>query len=154
MVDTLDKKGDKGIVSNEDLPTIRIILKSQEVKNLDYVAGKIISLAKESDFEVRGPRYMPNKVLRITTRKGPCGNGTATFDRFELRIHTRIIDIKCNPSNVADITNFKIKPGVDVTMSKVYSCLLTMFSSGFISCVYRLLKDGYTRFMPSFFTQD
>lgn len=116
MVDTLDKKGDKGIVSNEDLPTIRIILKSQEVKNLDYVAGKIISLAKESDFEVRGPRYMPNKVLRITTRKGPGGNGTATFDRFELRIHTRIIDIKCNPSNVADITNFKIKPGVDINI--------------------------------------
>lgn len=116
MVDTVDKKGVKGVDQEENLPTIRIILKSQEVKNLDYVASKIIELSKEKNFEVSGPRYMPNKTLIINTRKGPCGNGTATFDRLELRIHTRIIDIKCNPNNVADITDFKIKPGVDINI--------------------------------------
>jgi small subunit ribosomal protein S20e len=116
MVDTIDKKGEKGVVHDEELPTIRVILRSQEVKNLDYVASKILSLSKEKNFEVSGPRYMPNKILKITTRKGPGGNGTATFDRLELRIHTRIIDVKCNPNNVADITNFKIKPGVDISI--------------------------------------
>ena len=116
MVDTYDKKGEKGVHQEEEMPTIRVILKSQEVKNLDYVASKIIELSKEKHFEVRGPRYMPNKVLKITTRKGPGGNGTATFDRLELRIHTRIIDIKCNPNNVSDITDFKIKPGVDINI--------------------------------------
>jgi small subunit ribosomal protein S20e len=116
MVDAYEKKGEKGIESTEDMPTIRVILKSQEVKNLDYVAAKIIELSKEKNFEVRGPRYMPNKLLKITTRRGPGGNGTASFDRLELRIHTRIIDIKCNPNNVADITDFKIKPGVDINI--------------------------------------
>ena len=116
MVDTIDKKGEKGVTIEEDLPTIRVILRSQEVKNLDYVSSKIISLSKEKSFQVSGPRYMPNKILKITTRKGPGGNGTATFDRLELRIHTRIIDVRCNPNNVADITNFKIKPGVDISI--------------------------------------
>jgi len=59
---------------------------------------------------------MPNRKLVITTRKGPCGNGTATFDRLEMKIHTRVVDVKCKPTNVADITNFKIKPGVDVNI--------------------------------------
>ena len=116
MVDTYDKKGEKGVQGTNDMPTIRVILKSQEVKNLDYVSNKIIELSKEKQFAVRGPRYMPNKLLTITTRKGPGGNGTATYDRLELRIHTRIIDIKCNPNNVADITDFKIKPGVDINI--------------------------------------
>ena len=116
MVDTLDKKGEKQIVQSDDLPTIRVILKSQEVKNLDYVSSKIIELSKEKSFSVSGPRYMPNKTLVMNVRKGPCGNGTATFDRLELRIHTRIIDIKCNPNDVAQITDFKIKPGVDINI--------------------------------------
>lgn len=116
MVDTVDKKGDKVYEEQDEMPTIRVILRSQEVKNLDYVASKIISLSKEKNFDVRGPRYMPNKILKITTRKGPGGNGTATFDRLELRIHTRIIDVKCNPSNVVEITSFKIKPGVDISI--------------------------------------
>ena len=31
-------------------------------------------------------RRMPTKTLRITTRKAPCGNGTNTWDRFEMRM--------------------------------------------------------------------
>mmetsp|Transcript_11310 Transcript_11310/g.11632 ORF Transcript_11310/g.11632 Transcript_11310/m.11632 type:complete len:121 (-) Transcript_11310:74-436(-) len=117
MVDTAkEKKGDKVLDHDEEMPNIRIILKSQEIKNLDYVSSKIIELSKEKNFHVSGPRYMPNKVLKITTRKGPGGNGTATYDRLELRIHTRVIDIKCRPNDVASITDFKIKPGVDINI--------------------------------------
>lgn len=70
-----DKGKDKGEYEETENPTIRIILKSQEVKNLEYVSNNIIALAKEKQFSVKGPRFMPNKVLRITTRKSPCGNG-------------------------------------------------------------------------------
>jgi small subunit ribosomal protein S20e len=70
-----DKKGDKGEYVDADAPTIRIILKSQEVKNLDYVASKILAAAKEKGFSAKGPRYMPTKILRITPRKSPCGEG-------------------------------------------------------------------------------
>jgi small subunit ribosomal protein S20e len=75
-MDTYTDKGkDKGEYEETENPTIRIILKSQEIKNLEYVASTIISLAKEKQFQVKGPRFMPNKILRITTRKSPCGNG-------------------------------------------------------------------------------
>jgi ribosomal protein S10 len=70
-----DKKGEKGDCVDSDSPTIRIILKSQDVKNLDYVAAKIASAAKEKGFSVKGPRFMPTKTLIITTRLSPCGEG-------------------------------------------------------------------------------
>ena len=39
------------------------------------------------------PIPLPTKRLKLTTRKGPDGRGTATFDRFEMRVHRRILDI-------------------------------------------------------------
>jgi small subunit ribosomal protein S20e len=70
-----EKKGEKVEYDESEVPTIRIILKSQDTKNLEYVANTIVSLAKEKNFTVRGPRFMPNKNLIITTRKSPCGEG-------------------------------------------------------------------------------
>lgn len=49
---------------------------------------------------------MPTKVLRITTRKSPCGEGTNTWDRFEMRIHKRVIDIFTSSEVVKQIVRF------------------------------------------------
>ena len=111
-----EKEKEKDEENQEEIPTIKMILKSQETKNLDYVAHNIVKIAKEKGFEVRGPRFMPNKHLSVTVRKSPCGEGTNTFDAYELKIHTRIIVIKCSPNSVSEITKFKIKPGVDINI--------------------------------------
>ena len=111
-----EKEKEKGEYDAESQPTIRIILKSQETKNLEYVANTIVKLAKEKNLVVRGPKFMPNKHLSLTVRKSPCGEGTNTWDAFEMKIHTRIVDIKCSPNSVSEITNFKIKPGVDINI--------------------------------------
>ena len=115
-----EKEKDKGEYNPDEVPTIRIILKSQETKNLEYVANTIVKNARNEGFVVSGPRFMPNKHLSLTVRKSPCGEGTNTFDAFEMKIHTRIVDIKCNPNNVSKITQFKIKPGVDINI-KIWS---------------------------------
>lgn len=51
------------------------------------VCADLIRGAKEQRLRVKGPVRMPTKVLRITTRKTPCGEGSKTWDRFEMRIH-------------------------------------------------------------------
>ena len=111
-----EKEKEKDEETQEEIPTIKMILKSQETKNLDYVAHNIVKIAKEKGFEVRGPRFMPNKHLSVTVRKSPCGEGTNTFDAYKMKIHTRIVDIKCSANNVSEITRFKIRPGVDINM--------------------------------------
>ena len=115
-----DKEKDKGEENQEPVPTIKMILKSQETKNLDYVANNIVRMAKEKNFEVRGPKYMQNKHLSLTVRKSPCGEGTNTFDAYEMKIHTRIVVVKCPANSVSEITKFKIKPGVDINI-KIYN---------------------------------
>ena len=107
-----EKEKEKG----PEVPTIRIILTSLESKNLEYVTNTIVKNAKEKNYVVKGPRFMPNKNLALTVRKSPCGEGTNTFDAYKMKIHTRIVDIKCSPNNVSEITRFKIRPGVDISM--------------------------------------
>ena len=63
---TMDYETDKGKKGEEynpdEMTTIRIILKSQETKNLEYVANTIVKNAKEKQFVVRGPKFMVIKI--------------------------------------------------------------------------------------------
>jgi small subunit ribosomal protein S20e len=64
--------------------------------------------------KVTGPVRLPTKTLRITTRMTPCGEGSKTWDHFEMRIHKRIIDLHAPTEVVKKITAITIEPGVDV----------------------------------------
>ena len=67
--------------------------------------------AKDKQLKVKGPVRMPTKVLRITTRKSPCGEGTNTWDRFEMRIHKRLIDLHSPADVVKQITSIRCGQG-------------------------------------------
>jgi len=54
---------------------IRITLTSKNVANLEKVCADLIRGAKDKRLKVKGPVRMPTKVLRITTRKAPGGEG-------------------------------------------------------------------------------
>ncbi|MEI4884379.1 30S ribosomal protein S10, partial [Klebsiella pneumoniae] len=66
---------------------------------------------------VKGPVRMPTKILRITTRKTPCGEGSKTWDRFQMRIHKRVIDLHSPSEIVKQITSINIEPGVEVEVT-------------------------------------
>ncbi|KAI6203381.1 40S ribosomal protein S20 [Aphelenchoides besseyi] len=90
---------------------IRITLTSQNVKALEKVCEQLITRAKNEQLQVKGPVRMPTKTLRITTRKTPCGEGSKTWDRFQMRIHKRLINL-LSPSDVLKkITSISIEPG-------------------------------------------
>ena len=93
---------------------IRITLTSTKVEALEKVCAELKNKAKNMQVKVAGPVRMPTKVLRITTRKTPCGEGTNTYDRFQMRIHKRILDLHSPSEVVRQITNISIEPGVDV----------------------------------------
>ncbi|KAG6384211.1 hypothetical protein SASPL_155992 [Salvia splendens] len=81
------------------------------------VCADLVRGAKDKRLRVKGPVRMPTKVLKITTRKSPCGEGTNTFDRFELRVHKRVIDLFSSPDVVKQITSITIEPGVEVEVT-------------------------------------
>ena len=101
----------------KDEHRIRITLSSKNVKNLEKVCADLVRGAKEKQLRVKGPVRMPTKVLNITTRKSPCGEGTNTWDRFELRVHKRVIDLVSSSEVVKQITSITIEPGVEVEVT-------------------------------------
>lgn len=110
----------KAGVEEGDAPSvhrIRITLTSRNVRNLEKVCADLIRGAKEKQLKVKGPVRMPTKVLHITTRKTPCGEGSKTWDRFEMRIHKRLIDLHSPAEVVKQITSISIEPGVEVEVT-------------------------------------
>lgn len=71
----------------------RINLASPNIDKLNEVCNSILDIAKKTKIKIYGPVPLPTKKLKITTRKSPCGNGKASFDNFEMRIHKRLIDL-------------------------------------------------------------
>uniref|UniRef100_A0A4X2L0G8 Small ribosomal subunit protein uS10 n=1 Tax=Vombatus ursinus TaxID=29139 RepID=A0A4X2L0G8_VOMUR len=69
----------------------RITLTSRNVKSLEKACADLIRGAKEKNLKVKGPVRMPSKTLRITARKTPCGEGSKTWDQFQIRIHKCLI---------------------------------------------------------------
>ena len=68
------------------------------------VCNDLIRRAKDTKLpKVKGPIRMPTKTLRITCRKTPCGEGSKTWDRFEMRIHKRVIDLHSAAETVKQI---------------------------------------------------
>eukprot|EP00824_Muranothrix_gubernata_P015950 TRINITY_DN33247_c0_g1_i1.p1 TRINITY_DN33247_c0_g1~~TRINITY_DN33247_c0_g1_i1.p1 ORF type:complete len:137 (+),score=17.63 TRINITY_DN33247_c0_g1_i1:44-412(+) len=112
----MEKEKQKGEEQPETINRIKITLTGSGVKHLESACSHIVDKTKELEFKLRGPVRMPTKTLKITTRKSPCGEGTNTWDRFEMRIHKRVIELSCPLSKVKDITAFKIQPGIDVNI--------------------------------------
>ena len=96
---------------------IRITLTSRKVEALEKVCTELKNKALSKNLKVSGPVRMPTKFLRLCVRKSPCGEGTNTFDRWQMRIHKRILDLHSPSEVVRQITNISIEPGVDVEVT-------------------------------------
>ncbi|EPB69600.1 ribosomal protein S10, partial [Ancylostoma ceylanicum] len=82
------------------------------------VCAQLIEGAKNENLVVKGPIRLPTKVLRITTRKTPCGEGSKTWDRFQMRIHKRLINLHTPADLLRQITSISIEPGVNVEVTQ------------------------------------
>ncbi|KAH0610541.1 uncharacterized protein LAJ45_03373 [Morchella importuna] len=95
---------------------IRITLTSRKVQALEKVTSDLIERAKSKQLRVKGPVRLPTRVLKVTTRKTPCGEGSKTWDCFEMRIHKRLIDLNA-PTEVVKQIIINIEAGVEVEVT-------------------------------------
>ena len=93
---------------------VRIKLKSMNINELNNLINQIKEIASKAGTPISGPIPLPTKKLKITTRKSPCGDGTATFDNFEMRIHARVIDIPADDRVLHQIMRLYIPRTVNI----------------------------------------
>ena len=95
----------------------RIKLQSQSFSDLDQVCKDIKEIAGKSGVTMRGPIPLPTKVLAISTRKTPCGDGSDTYEKWQMRIHKRLIEVTADDLVLRDIMRIKIPDSVHVEMT-------------------------------------
>eukprot|EP00591_Stephanopyxis_turris_P006323 CAMPEP_0195530956 /NCGR_PEP_ID=MMETSP0794_2-20130614/34086_1 /TAXON_ID=515487 /ORGANISM="Stephanopyxis turris, Strain CCMP 815" /LENGTH=118 /DNA_ID=CAMNT_0040662581 /DNA_START=94 /DNA_END=450 /DNA_ORIENTATION=- len=110
-------KAKKGGLGSSETTRIRITLTSTNVKALEATCAELKKGALDEKLKVYGPVRLPTKHLRITCRKSPCGEGTNTWDKFEMRIHKRLIDMESREKIVQQITSAPFEPGVDIEVT-------------------------------------
>ncbi len=71
----------------------RIKLASTDIGKLNEMCSAICDIVEKTKVKIQGPISLPTRRLNLTTRKSPCGNGKASFDNFEMRVHKRLIDL-------------------------------------------------------------
>lgn len=108
-----------GIEGGDELPIhkIRITVTGCKVEPLEKFCAELKNKAVTRGLKCSGPVRMPTKFLRLQVRKSPCGEGTNTFDRFQMRIHKRILDLHCSVDVVKELTKIPIEPGIDVELT-------------------------------------
>ncbi|MCX6749087.1 MAG: 30S ribosomal protein S10 [Candidatus Pacearchaeota archaeon] len=93
---------------------VRIKLASVDIDTLNSICSTIKEIAVKAGIAIAGPIPLPTKRLKVTTRKSPCGNGTATFDRFEMRVHQRVIDLPANDRVLHSIMGLSIPRSINI----------------------------------------
>lgn len=101
------------------MTTVRIKLQSVDIDKMNEVIDRIRSIASGAGLPISGPIPLPTKRLKVTTRKSPCGDGTATFDRYEMRIHKRIVDLPANDRILHNIMRISIPRSVKVKIEMI-----------------------------------
>lgn len=92
----------------------RIKLISRNPKDLDDVCKDIVNIAKSLNIKPSGPISIPTRRRKIATLKTPCGDGSKTWEKWELRRHKRIIDLPANDKVMKQIMRIRVPDGVQI----------------------------------------
>ena len=102
-----------------DNTNIRIRLKAFDHRVLDSSTSEIVSTAKRTGAQVRGPIPLPTKIERYTILTSPHADKDAR-DQYETRTHKRVLDIvDPNDKTVDALMKLDLAAGVDVQI-KLY----------------------------------
>ena len=92
----------------------RINLTSTDIDKLNDICNSIKDIVSKTKVKISGPIPLPTQKLKLTTRKGPCGNGTATWEKYEMRIHKRLIDLGVDERALRLVMRVPIPEGVNI----------------------------------------
>ena len=92
----------------------RISLVSTDAKKLEEVCEQIKTIAERTGVALSGPIPLPTKHLRVPCRKSPDGEGTETSDRWEMRIHKRLIDLDASDRALRQLMRIQVPDGVNI----------------------------------------
>ncbi len=84
--------------------------------DLDSVCNEIMGISKKTGVKIKGPTPLPVKRLNMVTRKSPCGQGTNTYEKWQMRMHRRIIDLAADDKAIRQLMRLRIPENVYIEL--------------------------------------
>ncbi|MBN2567494.1 30S ribosomal protein S10 [Candidatus Woesearchaeota archaeon] len=97
----------------------RIKLASTDIDKINKTCQYICDIAEKTGVEMRGPIPLPTKKLRVTTRKSPSGEGKASWERYEMRIHKRLIDLGIDERALRLVMRVPVPEGLNIEIEMI-----------------------------------
>ena len=97
----------------------RIKIACTEIDKVNAICSNIKDIAEKTGVEIRGPIPLPTKKLKVTTRKSPDGEGKASWERYEMRIHKRLIDLGIDERALRLVMRVPIPEGLNIEIEMV-----------------------------------
>ena len=98
-----------------------IKLTAEDHSDLDRVAQSIKMICDQADTKIRGPIPLPTRRLVVPCRKSPDGEGSETFDHWEMRIHKRLLEMDISTAKdqtaLRSVTKIPIPDTVSIEIS-------------------------------------
>lgn len=92
----------------------RVKLSSNDAEKVDSVAEDVMDTARDYNAKVSGPVPLPTDVMKVPVMKTPDGEGKETWERWEMRIHKRLIDVSDSERALRQIMRVHVPEGVSI----------------------------------------
>ena len=99
------------------MPTARIKLISRKKTDVVAIARQIIEIAKGAGIKFKGPIPLPTRIMTISTRKTPCGDGSHTYEHWEMRIHKWLVEIDGSEQALRQVMRITVPDTVQIEMT-------------------------------------
>ncbi|MCX8158584.1 MAG: 30S ribosomal protein S10 [Candidatus Diapherotrites archaeon] len=97
----------------------RIKLSSTNYEALEDICKQILDVAEKTGVKHSGKIPLPTRKLVISCRKSPCGGGTETYEKWQMRVHKRIIDIEADERTLRRILRVDFPESVHVEIDLI-----------------------------------
>jgi small subunit ribosomal protein S10 len=94
-----------------------IKLISTSIKDIDTIANQIKSIAKQLGVKNAGPIPLPTHRMMHTTRRTPAADGSHTFEKWEMRLHKRLIEIDGSEQALRQVMRIPVPDTVQIEIS-------------------------------------
>lgn len=94
----------------------RIRLTGTDPEKLQEVTDEIDQIAERTEINAGSAVPLPTETLEVPVRKSPDGEGTATWEHWELRIHKRLIDMESDERALRGLMRIQVPRGVNIEL--------------------------------------
>lgn len=96
-----------------------IKLASPFIKDIDTIAKQIKEIAVGAGIKCSGPVSLPTKRIIQSVRKTPCGDGSHTYETWQMRISKRLLVVDGSEQAFRQIMRIAVPDTMQIKISLI-----------------------------------